>query len=161
MAYMKYQDTLVGSEGIATLDIKGNIENAFFIKKLDAKLEKDKAEGKTLGKRATQHKAKGWKGKGNMTIYYVTTLFRQLAYEYAKSGKDIYFDITVENNDPASQVTSTELGGAPQVICLLNCNINSTTLALINVDSEALEEEVDFTFDDFEIINAFGSPNLF
>ena len=37
-----------------------------------------------------------------MTIYYVTSLFRELMLDYIRSGKDTYFDLVVVNDDPNS-----------------------------------------------------------
>jgi hypothetical protein len=34
----------------------------------------------------------------------MTSLFRKMAIQYAKTGKDTYFTITVVNDDPGSTV---------------------------------------------------------
>lgn len=152
--FLKFSDTLDGGEAKATMDINGNIEDMFYIKSLEATMEKNKTDGKTIGKRATQHKASGWTGSGSMTIYYCTSKFRELALKYAKTGEDCYFKITVTNNDPASP----EIG--KQTTVLFNCNIDSVILAKIDIESEALDEDIDFTFDDFDILDRFGKPIL-
>ena len=153
MPFMRFSDTVHGAEARATFDIDGNIEFAFYIKSLEANFEKNVQDGKTLGKRSTQHKADGWTGTGTMTIYYVTSTFRMLAQKYAKQGRDTYFNITIENEDPA-----TDIG--KQTTVLYNCNLNTTLLAAIDVESAALEEDVEFTFDDFEILDQFGQATL-
>lgn len=148
MSYLRAQDTINGAEGKATMKIGTSETDMFYIKSLEANFEKNKTEIKTLGKRGTQHKATGWNGTGSMTIYYVTSAFRKLAYDYAKNGKDAYFDITVTNEDPGTT-------GGKQIVKLYNCNLDSTVLAKLDVDSDAMEEDVDFTFDDFEIADEF------
>ncbi len=72
MSYLKAQDTISGKEGKAVATIDGNVEDMFYIKKIEANVEKTKSEIKTLGRRGTQHKATGWSGTGSMTIllYY-------------------------------------------------------------------------------------------
>lgn len=149
--FLRATDTLNGQEGKATAVINGQVEDLFYVKDLEAVLEKEKTEVKTLGKRGVQHKANGWVGNGSMTVYYVTSLFRQMALSYAKTGKDTYFTLTVVNEDPASTV-------GKQTIVLYNCNIESTVLAKLDAEEETLEEDLDFTFDDFDILDSFGKP---
>lgn len=149
--YLRAGDTISGQEGKATAKINNIVQDLFFVKALEANFEKNKAEVKTLGHRGTQHKANGWSGSGSMTIYYVTTLFRKLALEYAKNGKDTYFTVTVVNEDAGSTI-------GKQTVVLYNCNIDSTVLAKLDTESDSLEEDVEFTFDDFDILDEFGNP---
>lgn len=153
MAYLRAQDTLSGGEGKATIKVNDSIQEMFYIKALEATMEKQKTEVKTMGKRATQHKGIGWSGSGTLTIFYITSLFRKQALEYAKTGRDTYFTITVVNEDPASSV-------GKQTIVLYNCNIDSVVLAKLDLDAEVLDEEIPFTFDDFDILDQFGQPVL-
>ena len=108
---------------------------------------------KVLGRRAAQQKAGGWSGSGSMTIYYVTTLFRDMFKKYAKDGIDTYFDITVTNED-----TNSSIG--KQTVVLKRCNLNSGVLAKIDIDATELDEDLDFTFEDFDITEDFTDPVL-
>lgn len=148
------QDTISGQEGRATQTIDGVITDMFFLKNLEATFNKNKVEVKTLGKRATQHKGIGWSGSGTMTIYYMTTEFRKMALKYAKTGVDTNFRINVTNNDPTSSI------GA-QTVVLYGVNLDSVILAKLDVDAEVLDEEMPFTFDDFDILDEFGKPVSF
>ncbi len=149
--FLRAGDTISGQEGKATANIDGKVRDMFFVKSLEATFDKQKVEVKTLGKRGTQHKGVGWSGAGSMTLYYVTTLFRQMALKYAKTGKDTYFNITIVNDDPTSTI-------GKQTVVLYNCNIDSTILAKLDTDSDTLDEDIDFTFDDFDILDSFGNP---
>lgn len=151
--FLKAGDTISGQEGRATANIDGNIQDMFFLKTLEATFEKNKVEVKTLGRRGTQHKGVGWSGSGSMDIFYVTTLFRQLALKYVKQGKDTYFDITIVNDDPSSTI-------GKQTIVLYNCNVDGVILAKLDTEEDVLDESMDFTFDDFDILDAFGKPVL-
>jgi len=153
MAFLKAGDTISGQEGRAYATINGQVEEMFYIKTLEAKIEKQKTEVKTLGRGGTQHKASGWTGSGSMTIYYVTTLFRQLMLNYIKTGKDVYFDVTIVNEDPTSSI-------GRQTVVLKGVNLDSTIVAKLDVDSEVLDEDIDFTFDDVDILDSFGKPIL-
>lgn len=144
-------DIISGNEGRATAVIAGSVEDLFFVKSIEATMEKTKAEIKTLGSRATRHKAAGWNGTGSMTIHYMTSLFRKLAVQYAKTGKDVYFTLTVVNEDPGSSI-------GKQTTVLYNCNLDNTILAKLDTESDTLDESVDFTFEDFDILDEFGKP---
>ncbi len=149
--FLRIGDTLSGQAGKATANVNGNIHEMMYIKTLEATVTKNKSEHKVLGKTGTQHKGRGFNGAGSMNIYYITSLFRKMMLEYAKTGKDTYFTITVVNEDPATSV-------GKQTIVLYNCNIDSVVLAKLDVDSDALDEDIDFTFDDFDILDEFGQP---
>jgi hypothetical protein len=125
----------------------------FWAKDLDATCEILKTEVKTLGRRGTQHKPNGWTGSGSMTIFYITSIFRKMCLQYIKTGIPVYFDMLVSNDDPGSTV------GA-QTTLLKDCTVNSVTLAKFNVESEILDETVDFTFNDAELLDEFGRPVL-
>ncbi|WP_226000891.1 phage tail tube protein [Paenibacillus sp. BJ-4] len=153
MAYLKAGDTISGQEGRAFATINGNVEEMFYIKTLEAKAEKEKTDVKTLGKRGTQHKANGWSGSGSMTIYYTTTRFRQLMLDYIKTGKDTYFDIMIVNEDPSSSI-------GKQTVVLKSVNLDSVIMAKVDTDSEVLDEDIDFTFDDVDVPDSFNAPTL-
>lgn len=151
MAFLKASDTLSGQEGRAFATIGTQTEEMFYVKTLEATVEKQKAEVKTLGRRGIQHKATGWSGSGTMTIFYMTSRFRQMMLEYMKTGIDQYFDIEVTNEDPSSSI------GA-QRIMLKGVNLDSVIMASLDTESDALEEEVSFTFEDVELVQSFNAP---
>lgn len=150
--YLRAGDTISGQEGTAQAIIEGKVESLFMIKSLEAKIEKNKEEVKTLGKRGTQSKAAGWSGSGSMTVYYVTSIFRRLLVDYIKNGRDVYFDIIVTNDDPTSTI-------GPQTVALHNCNLDSVLAAKLDVDASAMDEDLDFTFDDVDLLEEFTLPN--
>ena len=158
MSYLKAGDTISGQEAVAKIAIHNpdgttTVEDLFFAKNLEGSCEINKTAIKTLGKRGEQHKPTGWTGSGSMTIYYITSLFRKMVLSYIKTGITTYFDIMVTNNDPSSSV------GA-QTTVLKNCTLDSVILAKFDVDAEVLDESVDFTFDDADILDEFGKPVL-
>lgn len=153
MSFLKSGDTISGQEGRAYATINGQVEEMFYVKTIEATAEKNKAEVRTLGRRGVQHKATGWTGTGSMTIFYVTTRFRQLMLNYIKTGVDTFFDVTITNEDPTSTI------GA-QTITLLGVNLDSVVMASLDTESDALEEDVDFTFEDVDIGQSFGAPTL-
>lgn len=151
MTFLKAKDTISGQEGRAFATINNQVEEMFYIKTLEATVEKQKAEVKTLGRRGVQHKATGWSGSGTMTIFYMTSRFRQMMLDYMKTGVDTYFDIEVTNEDPTSSI-------GYQTIILRDVNLDSVIMASLDTESDALEEEVSFTFDGVDINQAFSTP---
>jgi len=144
-------DTISGQEGKATAKINGEIRDMFYIKSLEATVEKNKQEVRTLGKRGVQHKTTGWSGTGSMSIYYVTSDFIRMAKEYIKNGVDTYFTVTVENNDPTSTI-------GKQVTTLFDVNVDSIPVAKLDVEDAVLEADLDFTFDDLDVLEEFSDP---
>lgn len=158
MSYLKAGDTISGQEAAASMLVKApdgstSVENAFWAKNLEATVKVEKTDVYTLGKRGVQYKPNGWSGSGSMTIYYITSLFRKMALQYIKTGVPAYFDLTVTNNDPGSSVGT-------QTVILKNCTLDSVIVAKFDVESEVLDESVEFTFDDVDILDEFVEPTL-
>ncbi|WP_053374254.1 phage tail tube protein [Paenibacillus sp. FJAT-27812] len=153
MAFLNAGDTISGREGKAFTVINNSREEMFYVKTLEASIEKQKAEIKTLGHRGLQHKATGWSGTGTMTIYYVTTKFRQMMLDYVKTGVDAYFDIVIMNEDSSSAT-------GKQTVVLNKVNLNKVIIGKLDTESEALEEEIEFTFEGVDIQDSFSSLSL-
>ena len=149
MKTLNAPDTISGKEGRAYAKIDGNNEDLFFAKTIESTVEKSKSEVKAIGKRMTGHKTTGGNGTGSMTLYYLTPLFRDMIKQWKETGVDVYFDMVVENDDPESSA-------GKQSVLLIGCNLDSTILAKLDGDSDdPLDEDVDFTFEDFDILTPF------
>lgn len=152
MAFLRESDAISGKHAKAFLTINGQVEELFYARTLEATIEKNKTDVPTLGKTNVGQKAVGWNGTGTMNIYYVTSLFRRKMLEYIKTGRDFYFDLQVTNEDPTSTV-------GRQTVVLKNCNLDSIIAAQFDATSdEALNEDVSFTFDDYDILEQFNAP---
>jgi len=145
---LKARDTIFGAMGRAYVTINGNREELMYVKNIEAFIEKNKIEVPVLGQTGTKHKAGGWNGTGSMTIYYCTSLFRKMMLEYVKTGVDTYFEMVLENDDPSSSI-------GKQTILLKGCNIDSVVISKLDVESEAMDEEVEFTFEDVDMLEEF------
>lgn len=150
MKTLNAPDTISGKEGRAYAKINGNNEELFMAKTIEANVEKNKSEIKAIGKRMTGHKTTGANGSGSMTLYYMTPLFRAMIKQWKETGVDAYFDMVVENDDQESSA-------GKQSTLLIGCNLDSVVLAKLDGDSDdALDEDVDFTFEDFDILTPFA-----
>lgn len=153
VSYLLGKDTINGQEGMAWEIVDGKTRQLFEVKSLEAQIEKEKDEVKTLGKRLVQHKTKTYKGSGSMTCYFVTSTYAKMAEEYSKNGKEVYFDMRVIVHDP-----STSLGR--QSVILRNCNLDSLPFVKLDVEETSLTIDVDFTFDDVIVLEEFNTPIL-
>lgn len=145
---MKGKDSVFAAlaECYATIDgVRYNLMQAI---NLEATMEKNKVEVPILGKTGKGNKASGWSGSGSATFHYNTSIFRRFMKEYKDSGTDFYFDIQITNYDPTTQV-------GRQTIILKDCNLDSIVVAKFDADGEYLDEDLDFTFEDFEIVEEF------
>lgn len=115
---------------------------------LEAKFEKKKTTVPILGNTGKGNKATGWNGSGKMKLHYNTSVFRELMEQYKDTGEDVYFDIQITNEDATSAV-------GRQTMLLIGCNIDGGILAKFDADGEYLDEDVDFTFEDFKMPEKF------
>ena len=115
---------------------------------LEASIEKKKMQVPVLGRMGRGNKGVGWSGSGKATFQYNSSLFRELLYRFKESGEDMYFDIQITNEDPVSSV-------GRQTVILKDCNLDGGVLAKFSAEDEYLEEELRFTFEDFEIPEKF------
>lgn len=149
MRELQAHDTISGKEGRAYANITGSNEELFFAKSISATLEYAKGEVKSVGKRMVGHKTSGATGTGEMTLYYLSPIFRDKAKDYINTGRTLYFNMVVENSDPDS-------AAGRQSVMLRGCSLDSIPLAILDGDSEdPLEEEISFTFDGFDVLESF------
>lgn len=153
MAFLKAGDVINGREGTAFVTIDGRNIPMFFLKNIEASVELTKTEVPVIGKRMTQQKVTGAAGSGSMTIHKVTSEFAKIGVNYLKTGRVPVVTIKVTNDDPQSTI-------GRQTTLLKNVLFDSIVIAKLDVESETLDEDVDFTFDDADILEAFKTPTL-
>lgn len=145
---MHARDAISASLAECFVTIEGNRYNFMQMINLEAKFEKTKSEVPILGKPGKGNKSTGWKGTGSATMHYNSSIMRELFVRYKETGQDIYFDIQVTNEDPTSTV-------GRQTVILVDCNLDGGTLAHFDADAEYLDEDMDFTFEDFQMPEKF------
>lgn len=145
---MKAKDTVFAALAECFVTIGTRRYNFMQAINLEAKFEKTKTEVPILGKTGKGNKATGWKGTGSATFHYNTSIFRQMMLQYKETGEDIYFEIQISNEDPTS-------GAGRQTMILMDCNIDGGVLAKFDADGEYLDEDMDFTFEDFKMPESF------
>ena len=147
---MKGKDTIAASLAECFVTVGARRYNFMQAINLEAKFEKTKTEVPNNGKTGKGNKSTGWKGTGSATFHYNTSIFRQMMLDYKNTGQDTYFEIQVTNEDPTSDV-------GRQTIILKDCNIDGGILAKFDADADYLDEDMDFTFEDFSMPESFSN----
>lgn len=145
---MKAKDTLYAGLAECYVTIGTRRYNLMQAINLEANFKKSKTKVPILGKTGKGNKASGWEGTGKATFHYNTSIFRQMMLQYKDTGEDIYFEIQISNDDPAS-------AAGRQTVILMDCNIDGGILSKFDADGEYLDESMDFTFEDFKIPETF------
>jgi len=145
---MKGKDAISAKLAECFVTIEGNRYNFMQMINFEAKFEKNKTEVPILGKTGIGNKATGWKGTGSATAQYNQPIFRTLLQKYKDTGEDVYFEIQVTNDDPTS-------AAGRQTIVFMDCNTDGGILAKFDADGEYLDEDIDFTFEDFKMPESF------
>ncbi|MFB9273376.1 phage tail tube protein [Cohnella cellulosilytica] len=149
--FFRESDAISGKQATAFATINGRVEELFYAKTIEATIEKNKVDVPILGQTNTAQRSAGWKGSGTLTVYYVTSVFRQLMRDFVKTGKDFWFELQITNEDPTS-------GTGKQTATLLKCNLDSIIAAKFDATSDdMLEEEMPFTFSDYDLPDLFNS----
>ena len=145
---MKAKDAISAKLAECFITIGDNRYNFMQAINFEANFERTKTEVPILGKTGAGNKSTGWKGTGSATFHYNTSIFREMMLKYKDSGEDVYFEIQVTNEDPTS-------AAGRQTVVFVDCNIDGGILAKFDADGEYLDEEMDFTFEDFKMPETF------
>lgn len=148
---MNAKDAVSGSLASCTVKLSdGKRYNLMQLYKFEAKYEVGSATVAILGKPSKGNKPTGGKGTWSGIAYYNTSVFRLMMLDYKKTGVLPSFDATVTNEDPTS-------AAGRQITIVKGCLINSLIIAKYDASSEnPLEEEINGTFDDWDIETPFN-----
>lgn len=145
---MPVYEVIDGRHAKAYATIKGRRYLLFQLKNFETKTEKNNIEIQRLGTTVAGNLTSGIKLSWEAEMYYNTDIFRALALEYIKTGKETYFDLQVTNDDPNSTA-------GRHTVILRSCKLGNISMAMVNVDNQALTEKVDGTCEDID------APELF
>ena len=146
---MRAKDSVSAKLAECFITINGNRYNFMQMIDFEAKFEKNKTEVPILGRTGTGNKANGWSGSFSGTAHYNQSIFRQAMLEYKRTGEDVYFEIQVTNEDPTS-------AAGRQTMVFYDCNLDGGTLAKFDADGEYLDEDINGTFEDFDMPESYN-----
>ncbi len=151
-ATMRGRDSVSAKLAECFVTIDGKRYNFMQAIDFEAKFKKNKTEVPILGKTGKGNKSAGWTGTGKATFHYNTSIFRQLMLQYSQTGEDVYFEIQVTNEDPTS-------ASGRQTVVFMDCNVDGGLLARFDANGEYLDEDMEFTFEDFKMPETFTDLN--
>lgn len=151
MSFLLERDALNGKSGSAVMTIDGENHELFQMKKFSSNAEFQESDFKVVGTTLVQKKTTGVTLTGTMTIYYGSPYFLRLLQEYLKTGKLPYFTLQITNDDPGTTV-------GKQIVALYNCKLSKVPVAMLDADTDWLEEEVSFSYTGLEVLNYFKDP---
>ena len=151
MAFLLERDALNGKSGSAVMTIDGENHELFQMKKFSSNAEFQESDFKVVGTTLVQKKTTGVTLAGTMTIYYGSPYFIKLLQDYLKTGKLPYFTLQITNDDPGTTV-------GKQIVALYNCKLSKVPVAMLDADTDWLEEEVSFSYTGLEVLNYFKDP---
>lgn len=146
---MSAMDAVSGSLAECFATINGNRYHLMQLINFEGSVELTNSEVPILGKTGKGNKPSGWKGSWKATLHYNTSLFREMLLEYKKTGYLPPLEIQTSNEDTASS-------SGRQTIVYKDCLINGGILSKIDADAEYLDEELEGTFDDWDMPEQFN-----
>lgn len=147
---MNAMDAVAGSLASAFITMADGNRYCFMqLYKFESKVNVSTKEVARIGTTGKGNKPTGWTGSWNGTAHYNQSIFRKMLLEYKKTGIIPTFDIQVSNEDPTASV-------GRQTIILKGCLFKGGTLAKFDADAETLDEEIEGTFDDWDMPEQFS-----
>jgi hypothetical protein len=110
---------------------------------------KNKTRVPILGGTGSGSKSNSWNGTFRGRAHYNQSVLRKLLLDFKNKGEDLFFDIQVSNDDPGSSA-------GRQTIVHKNCSLNGGTLAHFDATADFLDEDIEGTFDDWEMPETFS-----
>lgn len=152
-AIMDALDTLAGSQASCYITMADGNRYCFMqLYSFESSMEINSTEVPILGRTGKGNKPTGWTGTWSGTAHYNQSVMRKMLLEYKKNGVMRPFDIQVTNEDATSSI-------GRQTIILKGCLLKGGTLAKFDADSEILDEELEGTFDDWDMPEQFSLIN--
>lgn len=146
---MNALDAVAGSQASAYITLDDKNRYCFMqLYSFESNMEVNVATVPVLGKTGKGNKPAGWTGTWKGTAHYNQSVIRSMLLAYKKNGCMQPFDIQVTNEDLTSNV-------GKQSIILKGCLVKGGILAKFDANADILDEEIEGTFDDWEMPNTF------
>lgn len=126
----------------------GEKMNCMHVISLTTTSEKEKEQKHVLGMIQAGNKALGVTHTGTMTVYDITTRFRETMEHYENTGEDMYGTMDVISYDNTSAT-------GRQSVSYFGVNIDSLELSKIDINASSLETDIAFTFESYTINQSY------
>ena len=148
MVQMNAKDSVSAKLAECYVTINGNRYNFMQAISLTATAKKNKTTVPILGRMSKGNKATSLEYTGKCKFHLNSSVFIKILEDFKNTGKDLYFDIQIVNEDPTSDAGRQE-------IWLRDCNVDGLTIASFDADGDYLTDEMDFTFEDWSLSESF------
>ena len=145
---MKSKDTVSARLAECFITIKGRRYNFMQMIDFEATIDKTKGAVPRLGAIMVGHKSYAMEGTFSGTMHYNQSVMRELLVDFKNTAEDVYFEIQISNDDPASDA-------GRQTVIFYDCLTDGGVLSKFDADGEYIDEPIDGTFDDFSIAQDF------
>lgn len=152
MGYLLANDGIKGKAGSAFMVKNGRNIELFGLKKFESNAEFETSEFPVVGALVNQTKVKGVKYTGTLTIYYGTPEFLEVLTEFKRTGKFPEINFQVTNQDKGASV-------GDQIVAIYGVTLTKIPIAMLDDSADYLQEEIPFTFTDFEPLTSFHTPS--
>ena len=141
-------DTIRGTDVTFTLEVDDERRNMIMAKSFDSSVDFNQEDVSRIGTRIVAQKNGTVALSGSCTIYYCDPIVRRIVKNFIDTG--YWPDITaiVRNYDKDSRA------GA-QTTILNDIKFSKATIAKFDADSNMLDEDIDFTFESFDLPEEF------
>ena len=147
---IKGKDTVSAKLAECFITIEGRRYNFMNMINAEFLLNRNVVEVPRLGNLMSGHKTVGLNGTGSATAQYNTSVIRQMVERHKNTALDVYFDVQITNEDPTS-------AAGRQTLQFVDCLIEGeTVLSKFDADGETLDEDINFTFEDFKMPEKFS-----
>ncbi len=147
---MKARDTIAAKLAECFITIGTRRYNFMQMIDMEVKVDKNKVKVPRLGAIMAGNKSVGMEGTFSGTAHYNQSIMRQALIDYKNTGEDVYFEMQITNDDPTS-------AAGRQTMIFYDCNTDGGVLAKFDADGEYLDEEIEGTFEDFSMPEAFAN----
>ena len=146
---MDQLDALSAKEGTVFFTVDNKQYELAELISLEAKVEYTKADVTPLNSRMKGGKVVGAEGTGSLKMYYHRPELKAMALNYVKQGILPRIDIKCTNDDKTSRA------GRYTVVLKGVLFKESLIFKLDGSSDDVIDEETDFTFQDFDILSSF------
>ena len=146
MSSLKVKDLPSGHDGKAYISLNGERVEAFYIKKINAKIESIVESSRPLGQRMMQNAIRGMKGTGDITYCNTTTAFLEAYRDYKNGGDAPEIEIQYYSDSPTGAFDRIEVLLSRVILA----NVGMGTLD--DTSDSTQTQESTFTFDDYDIL---------
>lgn len=145
---MKAAEAISAKEGEVYMTLSGKRFHCIHMTEIEATLDIKKGEVNRLNAKMTGHKMVGMTGKYKGKQYIIESEMRKALKIWKDGGVAPVTEIEMINADASSSSGS-------QTVVLKDCMSDSYVLSKLDANGEFLEEDVEGTFDDWEIPEGF------